>query len=249
MWRAASTRRRVPVLNTENQRTTTPPDSLGSRGARVGTGRVLSSWTRTRGRLARDDERARDRESAVGRARERRRAERSESARGERVVSTSLPASPGFSLRALRGSSRRSAKPDLVSLLFFRFSLCRRGCARGSRAPLPVYRISHFGRRPGGGGAGRRGAARHVKQLTPRARARTCRDSPDAGERSNDRSYAARRSRAPTHGGGGRCRRKQYSGAKTTLSQAWSRNCIRGPQCAFEMSMFMCPAVHKLTRN
>lgn len=24
---------------------------------------------------------------------------------------------------------------------------------------------------------------------------------------------------------------------------------IRGPQCAFEMSMFMCPAVHKLTRN
>ena len=36
---------------------------------------------------------------------------------------------------------------------------------------------------------------------------------------------------------------------KTTLSQAWSGNCIRGPQCAFEMSMFMCPAVHKLTRN
>lgn len=35
----------------------------------------------------------------------------------------------------------------------------------------------------------------------------------------------------------------------TTLSQAWSRNSIRGPQCAFEMSMFMCPAVHKLTRN
>lgn len=38
-------------------------------------------------------------------------------------------------------------------------------------------------------------------------------------------------------------------GTKTTLSQAWSGNCIRGPQCAFEMSMFMCPAVHKLTRN
>lgn len=37
--------------------------------------------------------------------------------------------------------------------------------------------------------------------------------------------------------------------AETTLSQAWSGNCIRGPQCAFEMSMFMCPAVHKLTRN
>lgn len=43
--------------------------------------------------------------------------------------------------------------------------------------------------------------------------------------------------------------RKQYVGLKTTLSQAWSGNCIRGPQCAFEMSMFMCPAVHKLTRN
>ena len=37
--------------------------------------------------------------------------------------------------------------------------------------------------------------------------------------------------------------------AETTLSQAWSGNRIRGPQCAFEMSMFMCPAVHKLTRN
>lgn len=35
----------------------------------------------------------------------------------------------------------------------------------------------------------------------------------------------------------------------TTLSQEWSGNRIRGPQCAFEMSMFMCPAVHKLTRN
>lgn len=46
-----------------------------------------------------------------------------------------------------------------------------------------------------------------------------------------------------------RRRRKQFVGTKTTLSQAWSGNCIRGPQCAFEMSMFMCPAVHKLTRN
>lgn len=35
----------------------------------------------------------------------------------------------------------------------------------------------------------------------------------------------------------------------TTLSQTWSGNSIRGPQCAFETSMFMCPAVHKLTRN
>lgn len=43
--------------------------------------------------------------------------------------------------------------------------------------------------------------------------------------------------------------RKQFRGTKTTLSQAWSGNRIRGPQCAFEMSMFMCPAVHKLTRN
>ena len=46
-----------------------------------------------------------------------------------------------------------------------------------------------------------------------------------------------------------RKKRKQSLGMKTTLSQAWSGNCIRGPQCAFEMSMFMCPAVHKLTRN
>lgn len=36
---------------------------------------------------------------------------------------------------------------------------------------------------------------------------------------------------------------------ETTLSQEWSRNSIQGPQCAFEVSMFMCPAVHKLTRN
>lgn len=61
------------------------------------------------------------------------------------------------------------------------------------------------------------------------------------GRTSNDRSYA----RAPVYG----ARRKQSLFTKTTLSQAWSGNCIRGPQCAFEMSMFMCPAVHKLTRN
>ena len=36
---------------------------------------------------------------------------------------------------------------------------------------------------------------------------------------------------------------------ETTLSQEWSRNSIQRPQCAFELSMFMCPAVHKLTRN
>lgn len=36
---------------------------------------------------------------------------------------------------------------------------------------------------------------------------------------------------------------------ETTLSQEWSRNSIQGPQYAFELSMFMCPAVHKLTRN
>ena len=36
---------------------------------------------------------------------------------------------------------------------------------------------------------------------------------------------------------------------ETTLSQEWSRNRIQRPQCAFELSMFMCPAVHKLTRN
>lgn len=34
-----------------------------------------------------------------------------------------------------------------------------------------------------------------------------------------------------------------------TLSQEWSEDSVRGPQCAFEMSMFMCPAVRMMTRN
>lgn len=34
-----------------------------------------------------------------------------------------------------------------------------------------------------------------------------------------------------------------------TLSQEWSEDKVRGPQCAFEMSMFMCPAVRMMTRN
>ncbi|CAB3388915.1 Hypothetical predicted protein [Cloeon dipterum] len=35
---------------------------------------------------------------------------------------------------------------------------------------------------------------------------------------------------------------------RTTLGQAWVTDMIRNPQCAFEMSMFMCPAVHTSTR-
>jgi hypothetical protein len=35
----------------------------------------------------------------------------------------------------------------------------------------------------------------------------------------------------------------------TTLSQVWLTDEIRKPQCAFEMSMFMCPAVHMSTRS
>ena len=35
----------------------------------------------------------------------------------------------------------------------------------------------------------------------------------------------------------------------TTLSQVWLTDVIRKPQCAFEMSMFMCPAVHMSTRS
>jgi len=34
----------------------------------------------------------------------------------------------------------------------------------------------------------------------------------------------------------------------TTLSQVWVTDKIRNPQCAFEMSMFMCPAVHMSAR-
>jgi hypothetical protein len=35
----------------------------------------------------------------------------------------------------------------------------------------------------------------------------------------------------------------------TTLRQVWVTDKIRNPQCAFEMSMFMCPAVHMSARN
>lgn len=68
--------------------------------------------------------------------------------------------------------------------------------------------------------------------------------------------WAARRAsislrRFPTTGRrwGGEPENRAVFKLDTTLSQEWSRNSIRGPQCAFEMSMFMCPAVHKLTRN
>jgi len=78
-------------------------------------------------------------------------------------------------------------------------------------------------------------------RTTPREDGRSPRvagaSSRATGRASNVRSYANRKER------------KQFLVMKTTLSQAWSGNCIRGPQCAFEMSMFMCPAVHKLTRN
>lgn len=63
------------------------------------------------------------------------------------------------------------------------------------------------------------------------------------------RAAVARSPSSATRGEARERGRKQSLGTKTTLSQAWSGNCIRGPQCAFEMSMFMCPAVHKLTRN
>jgi hypothetical protein len=35
---------------------------------------------------------------------------------------------------------------------------------------------------------------------------------------------------------------------RATLGQAWVTDRARNPQCAFEMSMFMCPAVHMSTR-
>lgn len=47
----------------------------------------------------------------------------------------------------------------------------------------------------------------------------------------------------------GYARARQSLVVKATLRQAWSGNSIPGPQCAFEMSMFMCPAVYTLTRN
>jgi hypothetical protein len=40
-----------------------------------------------------------------------------------------------------------------------------------------------------------------------------------------------------------------YLNFSQIISNEWREQNIRGPQCAFEMSMFMCPSVHKLTRN
>lgn len=83
-------------------------------------------------------------------------------------------------------------------------------------------------------------SARTTPRGASRARGARCPTSASVQRRSYARaSSLARRQQ----------RRKQFRGTETTLSQAWSGNCIRGPQCAFEMSMFMCPAVHKLTRN
>lgn len=66
-----------------------------------------------------------------------------------------------------------------------------------------------------------------------------------------EEDYASRIQHAPTSAAstGARLANRAVFEIDTTLSQEWSGNSILGPQCAFEMSMFMCPAVHKLTRN
>lgn len=99
-------------------------------------------------------------------------------------------------------------------------------------------------------GAARDGGPLHLLPSSSWIGASTRLAREDSGRVSRARSLVTgerptiARTRAP-----GTAARKQSLVTKTTLSQAWSGNCIRGPQCAFEMSMFMCPAVHKLTRN
>lgn len=117
---------------------------------------------------------------------------------------------------------------------------------------------SHFGRRPDGGdGLSSRSTRRRCGPVRPRtevAHATLPRGGLAAHAHLGERPTIARARRTllASDGAGTRAgvqARKQCVCTKTTLSQAWSGNCIRGPQCAFEMSMFMCPAVHKLTRN
>ena len=45
------------------------------------------------------------------------------------------------------------------------------------------------------------------------------------------------------------CPNKFGMDIKPTLSQTWTVNKSHGPQYAFKMSMFMCPAVHITTRS
>ncbi|BES87389.1 Hypothetical protein NTJ_00191 [Nesidiocoris tenuis] len=47
----------------------------------------------------------------------------------------------------------------------------------------------------------------------------------------------------------GKRQRVAYPSCETTLRQAWPLDGIPGPQCAFKLSMFMCPAVHTTTRS
>jgi len=105
---------------------------------------------------------------------------------------------------------------------------------------------SPLARRGGGAVPSVRGRRSH----TPLCREEVSQLTHTLGERPT--IARARRTLLASDGVGARAgvqARKQCVCTKTTLSQAWSGNCIRGPQCAFEMSMFMCPAVHKLTRN
>jgi hypothetical protein len=73
--------------------------------------------------------------------------------------------------------------------------------------------------------------------------------------RTERRSRSAQAHRAPPgvarsrEGERGEPRRAARFLVHATLGQAWVSDGIRNPQCAFEVSMFMCPAVHMSTRS
>lgn len=152
-----------------------------------------------------------------------------------------------FRLENQRPSARSHSLSALFLLPRFPFFICLRAAAAARHHAARGKTLSH------------QSASHHPPisfRTTPRGNERT---SLREGvvvvshSRANVQRSLVRRKPRRTPGRKGRVGdargRKQCVVTKTTLSQAWSGNCIRGPQCAFEMSMFMCPAVHKLTRN
>jgi hypothetical protein len=64
-----------------------------------------------------------------------------------------------------------------------------------------------------------------------------------------ERADGRARARATPEGAAhARADRRRGLEDRATLGQAWVTDRVRNPQCAFEMSMFMCPAVHMSTR-
>lgn len=97
------------------------------------------------------------------------------------------------------------------------------------------------------GGDADGGLASAVQSEATRRAATGLRGHPRRRSRARKSAPTTERARHPREGNA-RADRRRGLEDRATLGQAWVTDRIRNPQCAFEMSMFMCPAVHMSTR-